>query len=90
MLKEGKGVNAASAYYLVYSQKGESQEGALPHLTYKTSAEEGYLCDLYSSFLSPEQRAQAVADNHQLHLDIEQFKMSGFASRVVDVYAKKF
>lgn len=46
--------------------------------------------DFYSHLLSPEQRGQVTAENQQMYLDIEQFKMNSFATRVADVYAKKF
>lgn len=54
------------------------------------SSEEDYLTDLYSEFLGGELKNAVVADNNQMYYDIEQHKMNSFATRVVDVYAKKF
>lgn len=81
-----------SAYYLVYAQRDVLLPNDLNHdkLNFKLSHEEGYLQDYYSSLLSPSQREQVVADNRLIHNEIEQHKMSSFANRVVDVYAKKF
>lgn len=61
-----------------------------PKLCYKMSSEEGYMQDLYSSFLKQELRNTVVTDNNHMYYDIEQHKMNSFATRVVDVYAKKF
>ena len=89
-MREGKGVNAASAYYLVYAQKDVLVPLEGDKLLYKLSSEEGYQKDFYSSFLSGEQRNYINGENNQMYYDIEQFKMNSFATRVVDVYAKKF
>jgi hypothetical protein len=81
-----------SAYYIVYAQR----EVLLPagvtgdKLNFKLSNEEGYLQDYYSSLLSITQREAVTADNRHMYNEIEQHKMSSFANRVVDVYAKKF
>lgn len=92
MLREGKGLNAASAYYLVYAQKEVlvAEGGELPKLAYRTSTEPDYLADAYSLLLSPDQRALMAAENQQMHLEIEQYKMNAFATRAVDAYAKRF
>lgn len=92
VLKEAKGINATSAYYLVYSQKQTLVPVGLdrPKLAYKMSNEEGYMQDLYSNFLKQELRNTVVTDNNHMYYDIEQHKMNSFATRVVDVYAKKF
>ena len=46
--------------------------------------------DLYSSFLKPDQRNAVMNDNNHMYYDIEQHKMNSFATRVIDVYVKKF
>jgi hypothetical protein len=92
VLKFARGSNMTSAYYIVYAQR----EVLLPagvtgeKLNFRLSSEEGYMHDYYGSFLSPEQRAAVQTDNHQMYNEIEQHKMGSLASRVVDVYAKKF
>jgi hypothetical protein len=82
----------ASAYYLVYAQKDVLLPNDLTgaKMSFKLSSEEGYLKDYYSSCLSVEQRSAVTTDNHQMYYDIEQYKMNALATRVVDVYAKKF
>lgn len=59
-------------------------------LKYNLSSEDGYMGDLYSYFLSEDQKKSINNDNHQLYYTIEQHKMNSFATRVIDVYAKKF
>jgi len=59
-------------------------------LKYNLSSEDGYMGDLYSCFLSEDQKKSINNDNHQLYYTIEQHKMNSFATRVIDVYAKKF
>lgn len=92
VLKEGKGINATSAYYLVYAQGDvlipADMQG--PKLTYFLSNEEQYLKNHYATYLKPEQKNSVVTDNNHLYFEIEQHKMNQFATRVVDAYAKKF
>lgn len=69
VLKEAKGINMTSAYYLVYSQKEVLLPTGLdqPKLSYKMSNEEEYMKDLYSSFLSPEFRNGVITDNNHMY-----------------------
>ena len=92
MLREGKGLNAANAYYLVYAQSDVllPEDHSHPKLSYRTSNDPDYLADAYSLLLSNDQRGQMAAENTQMHLEIEQFKMNGYTTRVVDVYVKRF
>ena len=46
--------------------------------------------DYYSGFLKPEQKNGVVTDNNHLYYEIEQHRMNQTATRVVDVYIKKF
>lgn len=51
ILKEAKGLNFTSAYYLVYAKQDVLLAGA-PMRNYKLSQDEGYMTDVYSQFLS--------------------------------------
>jgi ubiquitin carboxyl-terminal hydrolase 25/28 len=70
VLREGKGLNAASAYYLVYAQSDVllPEDPKRPRLSYRTSNDPDYLADAYSLLLSNDQRGQMAAENAQMHL----------------------
>jgi ubiquitin carboxyl-terminal hydrolase 25/28 len=94
VLKEAKGINYTSAYYLVYSQESSLVPGDkppdMPLRNYELSSGEKYLQDYYSSLIPEEQKNKIAIENQQLYVEIEQYKMGSFASRVVESYAKKF
>lgn len=92
VFKEAKGVNATSAYYLVYVLKEvlAPLSSISPVKNHCMSTDETYMKDYYSSFLNPKMKEKIVAENHQMYYEIEQYKMSSFATRVVDSYTKKF
>jgi hypothetical protein len=54
VLRDGKGIHATSAYYLVYAQKEvlAPRDQKMEKLKYLLSNEEGYMGDLFSCFLS--------------------------------------
>ena len=85
MLKEARGINYTSAYYIVYAKEEilqpKNTNKALRN--FKISSEEGYMQDLYSSYLSDEMKKHIQNDNSQLYYDIENYKMSGYVTRVI-------
>jgi len=87
-----RGSQNTSAYYLVYAQRDVLIPANIqpPVLNYKLSNEEGYFNDYYSTFLTQPLKKAVSADNDHMRYEIEQYKMNSFATRVVDVYVKKF
>lgn len=94
VIKEARGVNYTSAYYLVYAQEDvlvPSEVAAeTPLRNYEISSNDTYMTDFYSSLIPNEQRAKVKLENAQMYQEIEQYKMGAFANRVVDSYTKKF
>ncbi len=92
VLREAKGVNTTSAYYLVYVLKDVllPLSAHSPTKSYSLSSDDTYLKDYYSSFLSSRLRSLIQEENHHMYYEIEQYKMSSFATRVIDSYTKKF
>ena len=92
VLKEGRGSNHTSAYYLVYAQEDVllPPNCPLPKMTHALCSQPNYLKDLYGSYLSKSQINAIQNDNQHMYHKIEQYKMKSFVNRVIDVYTKKF
>ena len=94
VLKEARGVNYTSAYYLVYAQEEvlvpQNAKGDTPIRNYEMSTSEQYMTDYYSSLMPSDLQAKIKTENMQMYTEIEQYKMGSFANRVVESYTKKF
>lgn len=88
-MKLSKGLGVASAYYLVYTQHTDKDTGEALR-DYRLSTDDGYGKDVYSSYIPKEVAQQIVTDNHQLYHDIQAHKATGFISKVIDNYIKRF
>ena len=54
------------------------------------SNDEGYMKDYFSTYLNEDMRKHIQKENHEFYYEIENYKMSGYVTRVIETYQKRF